>query len=94
MTVRLSLRLNKPSRPLVLGLVRFRGGKVRQGGAAGWTSLVRPSNVPPSDIAAPEQANLDGGEYDLFKADVFNLGRTLMIELQGVLAVSFIPLVS
>jgi hypothetical protein len=54
--------------------------------------LVRPGNVPPSDIAAPEQANLDGREYDLFKADVFNLGKTLKKELQEASAVSYIPL--
>jgi serine/threonine protein kinase len=57
----------------------------------GVSPLVRPGNIPPSDIAAPEQANLDGGEYDLFKADVFNLGRTLMKEMQRASAVSFIP---
>jgi hypothetical protein len=53
--------------------------------------LVYPSNVPPSDFAAPEQADANGGEYDLFKADVFNLGRTLMVELQRASEVSFIP---
>ena len=47
--------------------------------------LVRPEMVPASHIAAPEQGGED--KYDMFAADVFNLGRTLQIEFQNARSV-------
>jgi hypothetical protein len=48
--------------------------------------------VPPSHMAVPEQLK-DGEEmYNMFSADVFNLGRTLQIEIQKVHAVSIYDL--
>jgi hypothetical protein len=38
--------------------------------------------VPPSHTAAPEQLKEGEEKYDMFSADVFNLGRTLQIEIQ------------
>jgi hypothetical protein len=50
--------------------------------------LVRPNMVPPSHTAAPEQLKEGEEKYDMFSADVFNLGRTLQIEIQKARAVS------
>jgi len=44
--------------------------------------LIRPNMVPPSHTAAPEQLKEGEEKYDMFLADVFNLGRTLQIEIQ------------
>jgi len=44
--------------------------------------LVRPNMVPPSHTAAPEQLKEGEETYDMFSADVFNLGRTLQREIQ------------
>jgi hypothetical protein len=50
--------------------------------------LVRPNMRPPSHIAAPEQLKEGEETYDMFSADVFNLGRTLQIEIQKARVVS------
>jgi hypothetical protein len=50
--------------------------------------LVRPNMVPPSHTAAPEQLNEGEETYDMFSADVFNLGRTLQIEIRKARDVS------
>jgi hypothetical protein len=48
---------------------------------SGVETLVRPDMIPPSCNAAPEQLRV-GVKYDMFAADVFNLGKTLQIEMQ------------
>jgi serine/threonine protein kinase len=50
--------------------------------------LIRPNMVPPSHTAAPEQLQEGEETYDMFSADVFNLGRTLQIEIEKARVVS------
>jgi len=54
----------------------------------GMEPLIRPNMVPPSHTAAPEQLKEGEEKYDMFLADVFNLGRTLQIEIQKARVVS------
>jgi serine/threonine protein kinase len=50
--------------------------------------LVHPNMVPSSHTAAPEQLKEDEEKYDMFSAEVFNLGRILQIEIQKARKVS------
>jgi hypothetical protein len=50
--------------------------------------LICSNMVPPSHTAAPEQLKEGDDKYDMFSADVFNLGRTLQIEIQNARVVS------
>ena len=48
--------------------------------------VVRREHRPPSDFAAPEQSNFSE-PYDVFAADVFNLGKVLRFELDQAIQV-------
>lgn len=45
--------------------------------------LVQVTERPPDQFAAPEQL-IEGNKYDMFAADVYNLGRVLQLELDEV----------
>jgi hypothetical protein len=58
------------------------------------SKFLRPNRVPPDHTAAPEQlkardgGNSEGYGYDMFAADVFNLGRSLQREILKAFEVS------
>ncbi|EPQ54762.1 hypothetical protein GLOTRDRAFT_130116 [Gloeophyllum trabeum ATCC 11539] len=50
----------------------------------GQSRMVPSNSRPPSDFAAPEQT-AEGDSYDVFAADVYNLGKVLQWELEEAL---------